>query len=82
MMLKLNILNMINFLKTVNECSGPVVLVSQDGRREDMNKQESLQERLLKNYKDNRRSLKMWIDVAEPAEATGSFWKNQIRMQL
>ena len=33
MMLKLNILNMINFLKTVNECSGPVVLVSQDGRR-------------------------------------------------
>ena len=35
MMLKLNILNMINFLKTVNECSGPVVLVSQDGRRED-----------------------------------------------
>ena len=46
MMLKLNILNMINFLKTVNECSGPVVLVSQDGRREDMNNQESLQERL------------------------------------
>ena len=68
MMLKLNILNMINFLKTVNECSGPVVLVSQDGRREDMNKQESLQERLLKNYKDNRRSLKMWIDVAEPSD--------------
>lgn len=33
-----------------------------------MNKQESLQERLLKNYKDNRRSLKMWIDVAEPAD--------------
>ena len=27
-----------------------------------------LQERLLKNYKDNRRSLKMWIDVAEPAD--------------
>ena len=68
MMLKLNILNMINFLKTVNECSGPVVLVSQDGRREDMNNQESLQERLLKNYKDNRRSLNMWIDVAEPAD--------------
>ena len=68
MMLKLNILNMINFLKTVNECSGPVVLVSQDGRREDMNKQESLQERLLKNYNENRRSLKMWIDVAEPAD--------------
>ena len=68
MMLKLNILNMINFLKTVNECSGPVVLVSQDGRREDMNNQESLQERLLKNYKDNRRSLTMWIDVAEPAD--------------
>ena len=33
-----------------------------------MNNQESLQERLLKNYKDNRRSLKMWIDVAEPAD--------------
>ena len=68
MMLKLNILNMINFLKTVNECSGPVVLVSQDGRREYMNNHESLQERLLKNYNDNRRSLKMWIDVAEPAD--------------
>ncbi len=68
MMLKLNILNMINFLKTVNERSGPVVLVAQDGRRQDMTKQESLQERLLKNYKDNRRSLKMWIDVAEPAD--------------
>ena len=68
MMLKLNILNMADFLKTVNECSGPVVLVSPDGGREDINKKESLQERLLKNYKDNRRSLKMWIDVTEPAD--------------
>ena len=68
MMLKLNILNMVNFLKTVNECGGPVVLVSPDGKHEVINKQESLQERLLKNYKDNRRSLKMRIDIAEPAD--------------
>lgn len=68
MMLKLNILNMVNFLKTVNECGGPVVLVSPDGKHEDINKQESLQERLLKNYKDNRRSLKMRIDIAKPAD--------------
>ena len=67
-MLKLNILNMTHFLKTVNECRGPVLLVSPDGKREDINKQESLQERLLQNYKDNRCSLKMWIDVKEPSD--------------
>lgn len=67
-MLKLNILNMADFLKTVNECNGPIILVSGDGSRKNINKQESLQEQLFKSYQDNRRSLKMCINAAEPAD--------------
>ena len=45
-MMKLRILNMKEFLKTVNGCEGPVYLVDSDGRRENVNKEYGTQVRI------------------------------------
>ncbi len=45
-MLKLNILDMKNFLDTVNSCKGAVHMLSPDGGKKDINGQGMLQARL------------------------------------
>lgn len=67
-MLKLNILNMKNFLKAVNECSGPVNLLSEGGKRENINKRYAVQKQLLQQYRQNGNSLKIVLDIPVPSD--------------
>ena len=51
-MMKLRILNMKEFLKTVNGCEGPVYLVDSDGRRENVNKEYGTQSDCRRNIRE------------------------------
>lgn len=64
-MVKLNILNMENFLQMVNACSGAVNLLHSDGRRENMNRQYGLQRELLKRFEENGDFLRLSLDIPE-----------------
>ena len=52
-MIKLNILNMKNFLKVVNQCVGRIMVVSPDGKRTDINGRTGIQHRLQAEYLEN-----------------------------
>ncbi len=62
-MIRLNILNMKEFLQTVNACSGCVNVMSSDGRKEDINKQYAIQKELLEKYNENKNSLHLSLDI-------------------
>lgn len=62
-MIRLNILNMNEFLQTVNACNGCVNVMSSDGRKEDINKQYAIQNELLKKYRENKNSLHLSLDI-------------------
>ena len=62
-MVKLNIINMTNFLDTVNECNGSVNLLHSDGRKENINKQYDIQKNLLQKYGRNNNYLKLSLDI-------------------
>lgn len=62
-MVKLNILNMENFLQMVNACSGAVNLLHSDGRKENMNHQYGLQRELRKRFEENGDFLRLSLDI-------------------
>ncbi len=64
MIVKLNIFNINNFLKTVNECRGAINLLHQNKKRENINKQYSIQNELLKKHKNNKNFLELSLDIA------------------
>lgn len=68
MMIKLNILNMENFLEIVNTCSGRVDLLEADGSRKDINKQYGIQNELQRQYRENENHLKMTLDIPVPKD--------------
>ena len=49
-MMKLRILDMKEFLKAVNGCTGPVRIVDSDGRKENINKEYGIQAKLQAEY--------------------------------
>lgn len=62
-MIRLNILNMNNFLQAVNTCGGCVNLISPDGSRENINKQYAVQDEILKEYRENKNSMHLTLDI-------------------
>ena len=56
-MLKLNILNMKNFLNTVNACTGKVNMLCPDGRKRNINGEEKIQDGLWRQYFQNKNCL-------------------------
>mgnify|MGYP003603669332 CR=1 FL=1 len=64
MIVKLNIFNINNFLKTVNECRGAINLLHQNKKRENINKQYSIQNELLKKHKNNKNFLELSLEIA------------------
>lgn len=62
-MIKLNILNMKNFLQTVNECSGEINLMYPDGSKKNINKQYEMQDKLLQQYQENKKCLEITLDI-------------------
>ena len=54
MVVKLNILNMKNFLDTVNSCSGKVNMLCPDGKKQNINGEEKIQGSLWRQYSKNK----------------------------
>lgn len=66
-MIKLNILNMKNFLETVNNlCKGEVTMHCPDGKRQNISRQYAIQDELLKEYTANRNCLQLILDITNP----------------
>ncbi len=67
-MIKLNIINMDNFLQTVDECEGAVNLLHPDGRKENINKQYGTQSELVEKYRENKNYLQLSLDIPTPRD--------------
>lgn len=67
-MIKVNILNVKDFFRTVNECSGRVLMLSEDGGRTDLNRQEGVQEKLKEQYLKNGNCLPLTLEFDEPKD--------------
>ena len=67
-MIKVNILNLKNFLETINQCSGRVLNLLPDGTRRDINKQYSIQRELEREYIENGRCLPMTLEFDDPGD--------------
>lgn len=61
--IKLNIMNMTEFLRVVNGCSGVVELLHPDGTVENINKQYNLQQKLQRRYRENNRYLTLALNI-------------------
>lgn len=67
-MIELRILDMKEFLKTVNCCIGPVNVVGSDGRKENINKEYGIQARIQEKYQRNRNILRLCLEVPTPKD--------------
>lgn len=65
---KLNILNMKNFLKTVNACSGEVFLFRSEGGKVNMTRDEKVQNSLWKQYLQNGKCLPLILEIPNPKD--------------
>ena len=63
MTIKLSILNIDNFFKTINECRETINLLHQNKKFENINKQYNLQNELLKKYKENKNHLQLSLEI-------------------
>ena len=59
-MIKLNILNMKNFLGTVNSCSGKVNMLCPDGKK--------IQDSLWRQYFQNKNCLCLILEIPNPTD--------------
>ncbi|EGB91859.1 hypothetical protein HMPREF0240_03096 [Clostridium sp. D5] len=66
--IKLNIVNMNQFLNLVNNSTGPVHLLSPDGRKELLNHQYTLQRELRQKHLEAKRSLRLTLELPNPKD--------------
>lgn len=64
-MLKLNVLNLERFLEVVNGCHSAINMVCADGRKENINKQDSIQRELQVRYDKNKGSLPITLEIPD-----------------
>ena len=67
-MVKLNILNMKNFLDTVNSYSGKVNMLCPDGKKQNINGEEKIQGSLWRQYSQNKNCLRFVLEVPNPTD--------------
>ncbi len=67
-MVKLNILDMSNFLATINNCTGKVRMLCPDGRKININKDKVMQNSLWEEYHQNRDCLKLALEISDPRD--------------
>lgn len=67
-MIKLTIFNMEEFLRNVNECTGPVNMICPDGRRQNISRQYELQYELRNKHRENRRCLELALEIPNPKD--------------
>ena len=62
-MVKLNILNMKNFLDTVNACTGEVNMLCPDGKKININGKVKIQDGLRRQYRQNKNCLRLVLQI-------------------
>ena len=67
-MIKLNILNMKNFLETVNACEGAVFMVDANSEKTDIHRQYDIQNKLMNEYRKRKNSLPVLLNVPDPRD--------------
>lgn len=67
-MVKLNILNMENFLDTVNACAGKVYMLCQNGKKQNINGEEKIQDSLWRQYFRNKNCLSIILEIPNPTD--------------
>lgn len=65
-MIKLNILDLNDFLHVVNECEGAVNLLYPGGKRENINKEYVAQNELRRTFKENKNYMRLSLDIPSP----------------
>ena len=68
MVVKLNILNMENFLDTVNACIGKVYMLCPNGKKQNINGEEKIQDSLWRQYFQNKKSLCLILEIPNPTD--------------
>lgn len=66
--IKLNILNMKDFLETINACTGRIFMHDPDDGKVDIRKEGQVQNRLWNRYFQNRKSLKLVLEISDPGD--------------
>lgn len=67
-MIKLNILNMKHFLQVVDECSGSIKKINEDGTRSDIRRNENLQNALLFEFFQNKNFFSIILEIPQPRD--------------
>ena len=67
-MMKLNILNMKNFLNVVNECRDEDRVILPDGKKKNIRNHYVMQGVLLKEFEKNKGCLKITLEVVNPKD--------------
>lgn len=67
-MIKLHIINMKNFLNAVNSCLGKVYLLSPDGEKVNICREETAQNNLWNQYRQNKNYLRLALEIPEPKD--------------
>lgn len=64
----MNILNLKNFLYTVNTCTGKVLMLCPDGKKVNINGEEKVQENLWQQYHQNKNCLRLALEIPNPKD--------------
>lgn len=67
-MVKLNILNLGNFLNTVNSCIGKVNMLCPDGKKVNINREKIVQNNLWRQYRQNKNYLRLVLEIPNPKD--------------
>ena len=67
-MIKRNIINMEEFLRTVNRCKGAVYMVEPGTGKTDITGQDEIQEYLRRKHRDNKGYLPLVLEIPVPAD--------------
>lgn len=62
-MVKLNIININEFLKIVNQCEEPVLMYLEHGKKESICRNFAIQQDLLRKHKKNKNILPITLDI-------------------
>ena len=66
--IKLNILDMKNFLDTVNACIGKVYMLCPNGKKQNIKGEEKIQDSLWQQYFQNKNCLCLILEIPNPTD--------------
>ena len=65
---KMNILNMENFLDTVNACIGKIYMLCPNGKKQNIKGEEKIQDSLWRQYFQNKNCLCLILEIPNPTD--------------